>query len=89
MARPLRARYSETKPYVVERHDEEDGSINYEIWDHRPDSYRRLCTISDEYSLTRGAAKKDAEMVVRALNLLHGAETSASDPSPSNENSLP
>lgn len=74
MARPLRKRYSETQPFVVERHDEEDGSINYEIWDHRPNSYRRLCTISDEYSVTRGAAKRDAEMIARALNAAHGSE---------------
>lgn len=47
MARPLQARYHERHPYVVERHDQEDGSITYEIWDHRPDTYRRLCSLNE------------------------------------------
>lgn len=76
---PLRKTYSKTHPYVVERHDQEDGSIHYEIWDHRPDSYRRLCTVCEDYnddsddgSPERGQAKQDADMIVRALNLNNG-----------------
>ena len=77
MARPLTKTYNPRAPYVVERHDDEDGAINYEIWDERPDSYRRLCTVSedpiddDEPSEDRGRAKRDAELIVRALNALH------------------
>lgn len=55
MARPLQARYHERHPYAVERHDQEDGSITYEIWE------RELST-----------AKADAELIVRALNLMNG-----------------
>jgi hypothetical protein len=81
MARPLQKTYSQTHPYVVERHDQEDGSISYEIWDHRPESYRRLCSVSDsddsetysdEYRRPQHCAKSDAEMIVRALNLMNG-----------------
>lgn len=86
MARPLQKTYSPTHPYVVERHDQEDGSITYEIWDERPDSYRRLCSINEMYDSLRAGddddynkrkrpphnAKSDAEMIVRALNLMNG-----------------
>ncbi|ARQ01919.1 hypothetical protein [Pseudorhodoplanes sinuspersici] len=77
--RPLRATYNPDAPYVVDRHDEEDGGIHYEIFDKRPDTYRRLCTISDEFSLSRGQAKKDAEMIVRALNGMHASVDAAID----------
>lgn len=78
MARPLRKTYSPNHPYVVERHDQEDGSITYEVWDLRPDSYRRLCSLNELYeSLTfnddktrpKHNAKSDAELIARALNL--------------------
>lgn len=79
MVRPLRKTYSETHPYVVERQDQEDGSIHYEIWDHRPDSYRRLCTVCEDYnddsedgSPDRGQSKQDADLIARALNLMNG-----------------
>lgn len=81
MARPLRKTYSTSHPYVVERHDQDDGSITYEIWDHRPDSYRRLCSINEhddslEFDEDDGKpphnAKSDAELIVRALNLMLG-----------------
>lgn len=61
-------------PYVVERHDQEDGSIQYEIWDRRPDTYRRLCTIAEEdveFDVDvedRGRAKRDADLICAALN---------------------
>lgn len=76
--RPLRKTYSPSQPYSVERHDQEDGSIHYEIWDTRPETYRRLCTVceepnefEDEPCEDRGQAKKDAELIIRALNLMH------------------
>lgn len=74
MARPLRDTYNPSAPYVVQRHDDEDGGIQYEIVDKRPDTYRRLCTISEEFSVTRAQAKRDADMIVRALNALHQQE---------------
>jgi len=76
--RPLRKTYQPNAPYVVERHDEEDGSIQYEIWDHRPESYRRLTTVTEEIVEfdvdveDRGRAMRDAELICRALNFMHG-----------------
>lgn len=81
MAQPLKKTYSPRHPYVVERHDQDDGSITYEIWDHRPDRYRRLCSINenndsnqwdDDDKRPADCAKSDAELIVRALNMLNG-----------------
>jgi hypothetical protein len=80
MARPLRRTYSKSHPYVVERHDQEDGSITYEVWDYRPDTYRRLCSLNewndggdeDKQSRELSTAKNDADLIVRALNLMNG-----------------
>jgi hypothetical protein len=80
MARPLHVTYFKSHPYVVERHDQENGSITYEIWDHRPESYRRLCSINewndggteDDKGRELFTAKQDAELIVRALNLMNG-----------------
>lgn len=65
--RPLKKRYQPTSPYVVQREDQEGGAIAYNIFDERPDSYRFVCSISDDYNRY---AKHDAEQVVRGLNLL-------------------
>lgn len=80
MARPLSKTYDPANPFVVERNDQEDGSIVYEIWDHRPDSYRRLCVCSEDYcdedvepDMDRGQTKKDADMIATALNMVFGA----------------
>lgn len=78
--RPLKKTFEPSKPYVVERHDEEDGAISYEIWDERPDTYRRVCSISENCNddddadpeSDRGLAKRDADLVARALNFMHG-----------------
>jgi hypothetical protein len=56
-------------PYTINRVDWEDGSISYEIMDERPDTtYRRVCAIYED-SEDRGQAKRDAELIVCALNL--------------------
>lgn len=85
MASPLRKTYDPANPFVVERHDQEDGSIVYEIWDHRPDSYRRLCVCAEDYcdedvdpDTDRGQAKTDADMIVTALNMVFGKRKFAS-----------
>ena len=79
MARPLRSTYDPANPFVAERHDQEDGSIVYEIWDHRPDSYRRGCVCAEDYvdeefemdkPADRGQTKKDADMIATALNMV-------------------
>ena len=81
MVRPLRKSYNAASPFVCERHDQEDGSIVYEIWDHRPDSYRRVCVCSEDYvdeelemdePGDRGQTKKDADMIATALNMVFG-----------------
>ena len=80
MARPLRKSYNPANPFVSERHDQEDGSIVYEIWDHRPDSYRRVCVCAEDYvdedlemeKPDRGQTKRDADMIATALNMLFG-----------------
>lgn len=64
--RPLRKTYQPTAPYVVNRQDQDDGSITYEVYDERPGSYRFVCGLSD-YD---GPAKHDAEQIARGLNLL-------------------
>ena len=68
MAAPLK---TTTHPYVVERKDWEDGSISYEIWDHRPETYRRLCSVYEDLGMKRGQAKQDAELIIRALNFMN------------------
>lgn len=80
--RPLQKTYSPSRPYVVERHDNEDGSISYEIWDERPDTYRRVCAIHEGFCdddddiepTDRGQAKRDANLIARALNLMEGSK---------------
>jgi len=54
-----------TKPRVrLERHDQEDGSITYEIW--HINGHSRICSINDRYDSER--AKDDAEFLVKAWN---------------------
>lgn len=67
--RPLRKTYSPVTPYVVERQDWDDGSITYEVYDERPDSYRFVCGVSDDCG-QNAYAKHDAEQIARGLNLL-------------------
>jgi len=79
--RPLRKRYDPAMPFSVEREDLDDGSITYSVVDLRPDSCRTLCEMNDQcHDQCRDedmpddistTAKSDAEMIVRALNLLH------------------
>ena len=71
--RPLKKTYQPAAPYVVERVDDDEGDIRYEVVDERPDSYRLVCsTMTDE-----GYGKHDAEQIARGLNLLvqYGLET--------------
>jgi len=74
--RPLQKTYSPTAPYVVERQDQDDGSITYEVYDERPESYRFVCGVSDDQG-GNPYAKHDAEQIARGLNLLvqYGKET--------------
>jgi hypothetical protein len=67
--RPLRKTYQPTAPYEVERIDHDDGEIVYEVMDMRPETYRRVCFVSDDQG-RNGFAKHDAEQIARGLNLL-------------------
>jgi len=66
-ARPLRKTYQPDAPYVVERRDEENGDIQYDVYDERPGSYRRVAITGDDIG---GYAKWDAEQIARALNFM-------------------
>ncbi len=67
--RPLQKTYQPNAPYVATRQDQDDGSISYEVFDERPESYRFVCATSDDMG-TNPIAKYDAEQIARGLNLL-------------------
>lgn len=67
--RPLTKTYSPAAPYVANRQDHDDGSITYEVYDERPDSYRFVCGVSDDCG-QNPYARHDAEQIARGLNLL-------------------
>lgn len=67
--RPLTTTYSPSSPYVVEREDQDDGTIIYEVHDTRLDSFRTVCSTSD-FDGDNPLAKYDAEQIARALNLM-------------------
>lgn len=86
MAKPLKATYSPIHPYIVSRQDWDDGSISYEVWDIRPDSYRRLCSLTEhedsldydeESGKPKHTVKTDAELIARALNLVNAGQFSS------------
>ncbi len=65
--RPLTKTYSREEPYVVERIDEDDGSILYDVIDSRPETYRFICSFNDQ---DEANAKFYANQVARGLNTL-------------------
>jgi len=67
--RPLAKTYSPDAPYTVTRDDDDDGSIRYVIFDERPESYRFVCSVSDEGG-RNPYVKHDAEQIARGLNLM-------------------
>lgn len=50
--------------WEIERHDQEDGSISYEIWDR--DTHTRIVTLNDSYD--NGNAKDLVHIIVDAVN---------------------
>lgn len=54
--------------YRVERHDQEDGSITYEVWDYNPKTYRRMVETNDSPQEEGAWALKDVTMIVNSLN---------------------
>lgn len=59
-------------PIVVERHDDDDGTINYELWDHGGAKYHCVCTVTDSFN---DNAKAEAEFIALAMNNAIGALT--------------
>lgn len=57
-------------PWEVERHDQDDGSIEYEIWNHSPEHYTRIVTVSDEND---DANAKNNALLMAAAPELYGA----------------
>lgn len=57
------AKASLSAPWTVERHNDVDGYITYEIWCHEP--YWRICTIPED---DNPGAKAAAELIVRDHN---------------------
>lgn len=58
------------KPWYVERHDQDDGTINYEIWAVFQEkdggtNMHRICTINDD---DNEHAREDAALIVKAVN---------------------
>ena len=66
--------------------DEEDGTIRFEVFDERPDSYRFICA-TDDGGGTNPYAKHDAELIARGLNLLvqYGMERLPTEQNPDRE----
>ncbi len=64
-------------PYVMQRQDQEDGSIHYEIWD--TEISHRLCVIAEPDNDSDGViiertALRDARLIVSALNMKWSAK---------------
>jgi hypothetical protein len=52
-------------PWVVERHDQDDGTINYEIWSQTAPNYHRVVTLNDHDNEN---ARTDAAIIVTAVS---------------------
>jgi hypothetical protein len=52
--------------WTIERHDQEDGSITYEIWDHKPPTCGRICSINTHYDNPQ--ARNFAKHIVKLQN---------------------
>ena len=59
-----------TGPIRVERHDEDDGNVIYEIWDHGPKTYHMICSISEVHC---DNAKAEADFIALAMSNAIGA----------------
>lgn len=67
--RSLKATYQPSAPYQYEREDQDNGTIRFTIWDYRPESYRFVCGLDDDYGHD-SYAKFNAEQIIKGLNLL-------------------
>jgi hypothetical protein len=59
-----------TGPIVVERHDEDDGNLIYEVWDHGGPAYHMICSVSEVHC---DNAKAEAEFIALSMNNAIGA----------------
>jgi hypothetical protein len=56
---------STPRPWIVERHDQEDGTINYEIWCQTAPHYHRVVTLND---YDNENARDDAALIAKVVN---------------------
>lgn len=59
-----------TGPIKVERHDDDDGRIVYELWDYGKGTYHCVCAVSED---TSDNAKAEADFIALAMNNSIGA----------------
>lgn len=60
-----------TGPIVVERCDDDDGGIYYELWDHGKETYHFICGVYPDPG--KDNAKAEAEFMALAINNAIGA----------------
>ena len=53
------------RPWLVERYDQDDGSINYEVWCQNAPHYHRVVTLNDD---ANEHALADTKLIVAAVN---------------------
>jgi Lar family restriction alleviation protein len=53
------------RKWGVERHDNDDGSISWEVWNYDPATYRRVVSFNDAPEEEGRHAKADAELIAR------------------------
>lgn len=63
-------------PWEVERHDQDDGSIDYAIWNHSAEHYTRIATVNDDTDDANAKANSHvmaaAPDLYEALNAIMG-----------------
>lgn len=69
--RPKFDKLPDFHPWQVERHDQDDGSISYEIWCNHPDCYGRITTINDRYD------NEQAKLLAARIVTLHNEALNA------------
>lgn len=77
-------------PWASERQDDEDGSINYEVWTEAPGKYKPLFTIREYYDSRR--RKEDAALIAyirtNLAALLDAAEAGMKAPLPATKEAV-
>jgi hypothetical protein len=59
-----------TGPIRVQRHEREDGAIDYELWDEGAGTFHQVCSVTED---TSDNAKAEADFIALAMNNAIGA----------------